>query len=203
MKRTLKEIQIESTAKALKRGRELKGLSRTELGRRLNLSSKAVEKWENGRYLISETKLKEILEAIEINDDDLRRLKNGKNVVLSSRREKKVLKNEDRRSYNKKITKQCEVLKSLRRSKNITQYKASELCGYSKASIGHIENGRIELTNERINHIVSSYRLSIQVFEEALDLDEQGDMVIDSCLETIHTLDRDKLELVKSLLRSL
>ena len=123
MKRTLKEIQIESTAKALKRARELRGLTRLELGKILNLSSKAVEKWENGRYLISETKLKEILEAIEINENDLLRLKNGKIIVLRSRREKKVLKNEDRRSYNKRITKQCEVLKSLRRSKNITNIK--------------------------------------------------------------------------------
>lgn len=202
MKRTLKEIQIESTAKALKRARELRGLSRLELGKSLNLSSKAVEKWENGRYLISETKLKEILEAIEINGNDLLRLKNGKNIVLRSRREKKVLKNEDRRSYNKRITKQCEVLKSLRRSKNITQYKASELCGYSKASIGHIENGRIELTNKRIKHIVLSYGLQLKDFDEAILLDEQRDIVVDSCLEKIRRLDKAKLALIKNLLGS-
>ena len=42
MKRTLKEIQIESTAKALKRARELRGLTRLELGKILNLK---VEFW--------------------------------------------------------------------------------------------------------------------------------------------------------------
>jgi hypothetical protein len=35
--------------------------------------------------------------------------------------------------------KECRVFRSLRRMKGVSQLKTGELCGYSRASIGHIE----------------------------------------------------------------
>ena len=87
----------------------------------------------------------------------------GKKKILArdknSRRKttKTVLGNSDRRSYQKKITKECRILRSMRRMRKFSQDKASKICGYSRATIGHIENGRIELSEARIRFIVESY----------------------------------------------
>ena len=91
----------------------------------------------------------------------------------------------------------------MRRIKNISQDKASSLCGYSRASIGHIENGRIELDKNRIKHIVESYGYLYSDFENNLKKEELRDTVMDYCIEKIGKLDDSKLEIVKNLLGSL
>ncbi|MCK5884161.1 MAG: helix-turn-helix transcriptional regulator, partial [Bacteriovoracaceae bacterium] len=111
-----------------------------------------------------------------------------------------VMTNQDRRSYQKIITKECKVLKSLRKEREISQDKASALCGYSRPAIGHIENGRIELDRERIEHIVQSYGFEMGRFIEALKMDEQRDEVVELCLERIKELNGSKLEIVKNFL---
>ena len=91
----------------------------------------------------------------------------------------------------------------MRRLKKLSQDKASNFCGYPRATIGHIENGRIELSNERIKHIVESYGYKYSEFEENLNKDEMRDTIVDSCLQKIEKLDDSKLEIVKNLLGSL
>ena len=57
MKRTAKEIQNESNIKALKRARVALALSRKELAQRLDVTPKAIEKYENGRDILSEARV--------------------------------------------------------------------------------------------------------------------------------------------------
>lgn len=166
MKRTLKEIQNESNVKALKRARELRGYSRKELAVRLNVTAKAIEKYENGRDFISKERLLKILNALGISYERFNKIRKGKNLNSREDRIKKVLINSDRRSYQKNITKECKVLRSMRRMKKISQDQASKMCGYSRPTIGHIENGRIELTKERIEHILNSYGYIFSDFKE-------------------------------------
>ena len=203
MKRTLKEIQTKSTAKALRRARESMTLSRKDLALRLEITDKAIEKFENGRFQISDSKLDKILGAIGITKDDLLKLKRGKKLKTNTKREKRVLENSQRRSYQKRISKECAVLRSMRLSQKLTQYKASELCGYAKASIGHIENGRIELNKKRIEHIVNSYGLSFRDFELNMKKEDIRSEVVDYCLDKISSLPDEKLDIVKNLLGSL
>jgi hypothetical protein len=49
--------------------------------------------------------------------------------------------------------------------KNLTQDQASAVCGYSRTSIGHIENGRITLDQNRIEHIIASYGCAPKEFD--------------------------------------
>lgn len=198
MNRTAKEIQNN----ALRRARELSKLSRKELASRLDVSVSAVEKFERGVDNLSEERINRILEAMEIRAQQFQKVKRGKTLNTRADRKKVVLGNSDRRSYRKEITKECKVLRSMRRIKGLSQDQASFLCGYARATIGHIENGRIEISKERAKHIVESYGYKHSDFEENLSKAELRDTIIDSCLEKIEHLDDSKLEIVKNLLGS-
>ncbi len=202
MNKTITKVQNESNVKALRRARELRKLSRSELGQKLGITNKAVEFYENGRYLVSEEKIGAILTALEFSWDQFQKVKKGKSP-FGRVREVKVTKNEDRRSYQKNITKECKVLKSLRKENGISQDNASALCGYSRPTIGYIENGRIELDRERIAHIVKSYGFEMVKFDEAVKKDRQIDEVIAECTAILANLTDLKLNLVIGILKNL
>lgn len=203
MNRTAKQIRNVANCKALRRARELKKLTRKDLASRLEISLSAVEKYERGVDFLSKERIKRILTALEISTEQFERVKRGKGLKTLADRKKAVLTNSDRRSYQKIVTKECRVLRSMRRIKNISQDMASSLCGYSRATIGHIENGRIELPKERIKHIVESYGYKYSDFEANLNKEELRDNIVDSCIEKICRLDDSKLMIVKNLLGSL
>ena len=121
-----KERVTKSHATALKKARILKSLSRKDLAKKLGVSYKAIEKIENGRDKLSEERLQNILKAIGITQEEFLKIKRGKKITKAER-EKKVVTNSDRRSYRKLITKESQVLKSLRRLKDISQDQASAL----------------------------------------------------------------------------
>ena len=144
-------------------------LTLTEAGKKINLTDKGLGAIENGRVDLKRSRIEQIIKAYGLEYLDFIRAKRiiERNQHKKCKREtvKTVLTNKDRRSYQKKITKECRVLKSLRRQKGITQDNASFLCGYSRPTIGHIENGRIELPPERIKHILECYGLKYSDFE--------------------------------------
>lgn len=197
-----RKIKLTANVKAIRRARELCGISRQELASKLGITNKTIEKIENGRMNLTPERLGEILEALELKQTDLARIKKGKGLLKPKRR-LIVTSNELRRSYKRIITKECRVLKSLRRKKRISQDHASYLCSYSRPTIGHIENGRIELSNERIQHILKCYGFKYSDFEADLGKEALRDEIVESCIEKIQLLDDTKLEIVKNLLGSL
>jgi transcriptional regulator with XRE-family HTH domain len=86
--------------------------------------------------------------------------------------------------------------------KNLSQDQASSVCGYSRPSIGHIENGRITLDHNRIEHIVESYGHPMSEFERLMKEEFIRDEVIKLCLDKLIQLPEDKLKLVSSLIQS-
>jgi transcriptional regulator with XRE-family HTH domain len=82
----------------------------------------------------------------------------------------------------------------------LSQDQASSICGYSRPTISHIENGRIEIPLSRIRHIVLSYGFEFKKFEELMREEFLRDEVIESCNERMLKLSEDKLKLVQSLL---
>jgi transcriptional regulator with XRE-family HTH domain len=86
--------------------------------------------------------------------------------------------------------------------KNLSQDHASSVCGYSRPSIGHIENGRIELDQDRIQHIVESYGHSLSEFERLMKEDVLRDEILDAAIEKMKFLPEEKLKLVCSLIQS-
>lgn len=196
------ERVTKSHATALRKARILKCLSRKDLAKKLNVSYKAIEKIENGRDKLSEERLQNIIKAIGITHEEFLKIKQGKKIITILK-PKKVITNIDRRSYQRLITKEVRVLKSLRKMREISQDQASALCGYSRPTIGHIENGRISLDKERIAHIVNSYGFTSQDFDRYIQMDRFRDEIIDHCVSKLNKLTDDKLSLALGVIDSL
>ena len=192
-----------SNARALRRSRELLKVTREELGVLLGVNYKSIEKFENGRVVLDQEKILKILKALELSQEEFKRIKKGKGLGSREPIQKKVCDNNDRRSYQKIITKEVKVLSSLRKICGLSQDKASSVCGYSRPSIGHIENGRIEIPLDRIRHIVSSYGFQFSFFEELMKEEFLRDEIIKTCYDKLLILPEQKLKLVQSMLENL
>jgi transcriptional regulator with XRE-family HTH domain len=191
-----------SQAKALRHSRELLKVTRIELARRLNLSPKAIEKYESGRAIIDQGKLLNILTALELSHEEFEKIRRGKGCGLKKKK-KTVFTNQERRSYQRIITKEVRVLRILRQMKNLSQDQASSVCGYSRPSIGHIENGRITLDHNRIKHVVESYGHPMSEFDRLMREEIIRDEILNEAFEKIRCLTEDKLKIVNSLLKTL
>ncbi len=192
---------------ALKELRLELGMTLKKASEKLELGPKGLGAIENGRVCLDKERIEEIVSSYGLTYLDFVR---KKKIIEKEQQKKKgrstvkhVLTNNDRRSYQKIITKECRVIKSMRRIKGISQDKASKLCGYSRPTIGHIENGRIELSIDRIKHIIHSYGYKFKDFEENMNKVELRDQIVDSCFDKINNLDDTKLDIVKNLLGSL
>ena len=152
---------VGETQLALRELRLEKGWSLAQAAEPLGIKSKAMGHIENGRVGLTEARLRQILDLWGLNYFDfVRARKMVKDGIRNKPRRvfvRTVLTNKDRRSYQKIITKEVRVLKVLRQMKKLSQARASSVCGYSRPTIGHIEQGRIELDRERIEHIVRAY----------------------------------------------
>ena len=199
-----KLITVETVA--LRKARELKALSRKQASVLLGISFKQIEQVENGRVELTKQRLDKYLLAYGISHKDFEIICSGKVEQLSrtnSFKKKKVLDNNDlRRSYKKIINKEVKVLTTMRRLQKLTQYRASYICGYPKCTIGHIENGRIELPRARIEHIVTCYGYTLKEFNVMKKSEKLKDELMDECTFIIENLDDIKLQAVQGLLKS-
>lgn len=199
---TLKEKINLSHAKALKRAREMMKVTRIEMARKLNLSLEAIKKYEKGGAVIDERKIQNYLQALDLTNEDYQKIKKGKGITRN-RKQRTVFSNSQRRSYRRVITKEVRVLRILRQMKNLSQDQASSVCGYARPSIGHIENGRITLDQNRIAHIVESYGHPMSEFDRLMREEIIRDEILDEAFDKIRCLPEDKLKIVSSLLKTL
>jgi len=190
-----------SNAKAIRRAREQLKVTKVELARKLNVSVKTIDRLERGDGPLTEDKIKHVLSALKISTEEFLRAKKGR-ALSPVKRERLVTENALRRSYKKVITKEVQVLKTLRKMKRISQDQASSLCGYSRPSIGHIENGRIGLDQDRVTHIVSNYGFEMSEFQRLMGEEVLRDEVLETCYQKMVSLSESKLRLIQSLLQS-
>lgn len=191
-KRCQKKI-ITKEHRAIRKLRLELGLTLKDAGEKLGLSSKGIGAIENGRVILDKNRIMEIVSSYGLEYQSFLDIRDGVETNMQSKYER-------RRSSKKIITKECLVLKSMRRVKNLSQVKASALCGYPRSAIGKIEHGRIELSEMKIRHIVEAYGHRYSDFEECMSQSEQRDSVIDFCQKKISSLSDEKLNILKSLL---
>lgn len=191
---------------ALRQLRFEKGWSLEEASQLLEIKSKGLGHIENGRVLLPNERIRRILSAYGFHYHDFIRAKKQLKDEIRNRPRRKiirsVLSNKDRRSYQKLITKEVKVLRILRQMKNLTQRQASSACRYSRPTIGHIENGRIELPLSRIQYIVTSYGFPIEEFHRLMKEEILRDEITKSCIDKILILGEDKLKLVSNIIES-
>ena len=182
-----KTLKITDEHRALRELRLSKNLSLAEASMPLGIKSKALGHIENGRVNLTKEKIEKILLSLGFHYHDFlrakKKIKDDKKNRVSRLTIKKVLTNSDRRSYQRIITKEVKALRSLRILRKLSQDKASFLCGYSRPTIGHIENGRVTVNNERILHIVKCFGFKIEDFEKYLKTDSMRHEVIEECIK--------------------
>ena len=191
---------------ALRELRIQKGWSLAQAAEPLGIKSKGMGHIENGSVGLTDERVREILEKWELTYFDF---VSAKKLVKDGIRNRShraivrtVLSNKDRRSYQKIITKEVRVLKILRQMKKLSQAKASSLCGYSRPTIGHIEQGRIEIDRERIEHIVRAYGFDVREFDQMMSEEVLRDELLTKCVQRIESLSPEKLRLINSLLEA-
>ena len=203
LRRSQKKV-ITNEVTALKKMREMKGLSRKDAAPLVGVTFKLIEQLENGRVELTKSKIAHYCLAYGFSQKQYRDICDGKigkvQKEICKVRIKVIEQNDLRRSYKKNITKEAKVLQVLRRLKNLTQYDASHICDYSKTAIGHIENGRIEIPNSRIKFIVESYGFTMKDFEYHMNAEVFVTEIQDDCINIIKGLSEEKLKVVYPLL---
>jgi transcriptional regulator with XRE-family HTH domain len=206
-KKMKQALRITDEHKALRELRLSKNLNLEQASTPLGIKSKGLGHIENGRVKLTKEKIEKIITSLGFNYHDFlrakKKVKDDKKNHVNRHTVKKVLKNSDRRSYQKIITKEVRALKALRILRKISQDKASFVCGFSRPTIGHIENGRIMIDQKKINHIVKSFGFKMDVFEKYCKAEITRDVIVEDCKRKIMDLSDEKLILVKGILDSI
>ena len=197
-------IENKTDAITLRVLREIKGLSRKDAGILLGLSHKTVQKLESGQAILYRSRIEKTVKAYGLTYEDFLSCREGQSEQIRKRlchkTDKATANNRDRRFNKRIITKEAQVLKVLRKLKNLSQRQASRLCGYHKTAICFIENGRVELYREKIVHIVKSYGFTMEDFEYHMKSESFVTDIQDECISIIRTLGEEKLKAVHPLL---
>lgn len=194
-----------SDAVAIKKMRLLRRMKRKEAALLFNYSRSSIEKVENGRGKLTPDRVRRFAEAYgftmnQFLDLKLGKLPEGFQPTAAPKKIRIIEHIELRRSYKKLITDEVRALRMFRKRKGLSQYAASETCGWCSATIGHIEQGRIELTEERIKHILSAYGFTLKEFYESVRSGIKREEVEEECLKLIQRLDDNRLLAVKGIL---
>jgi transcriptional regulator with XRE-family HTH domain len=200
-------LRITDEHKAIRELRLSRNLSLEEAAIPLGIKSKGLGHFENGRVKLTKEKIERIIVSLGFHYHDFlrvkKKIKDDKRNRVDRPTIKKVLTNSDRRSYQRIITKEVKALKALRVLRKISQDEASSRCGYSRPTIGHIENGRIAVDQERILHIVKCFGYKIEDFEKYFKAELMRHEIIEQCKNKILDLPDEKLSLIKGIIDSM
>ena len=191
---------------AIRKMRIFRKISREAAAQTVNISPKTLERFEHGRTTFPEERKKALIRRYRFTLQEYSDILEGK-IVLPDLPARSVFNKpqkteQERRKYQKIITKRVRVIRSMRKMKGLTQPQAGELCGYHRSVIDHLENGRIELTEDRIKHMVKSYGCTMNDFHYLEDQKILRDEVITQCQSILDKLDNEKLQAVQALLQN-
>jgi|TARA_Y100000748_G_scaffold156467_1_gene130873 transcriptional regulator with XRE-family HTH domain len=121
-----------------------------------------------------------------------------KEAVLEKTKKRK------RRSDSKVITKEAQVLRFMRKSKNLSMRSAALIINKSDTLISHTEHGRIDLHNKLIERLVTAYGYTMEDFnlfmvsDETLFVDYKEDLI-----NFIHKMDDAQIMKAFNLLKAM
>jgi transcriptional regulator with XRE-family HTH domain len=199
---------ISDHAVLIKKMRLLKRLTRQQAAELyFDFSFKTIEKLENGRGPITIEKFREFQEKYGFSDNDVEAIRTGKIQVSSDansiRKKITTEKRKDRRFCHRQVTRECKVLKEMRIQKGLDQYSASELCRFGVNTVGFIENGRVALTDRKLNHIVETYGFTMEYFFQLLKLPLLRHEMVEDGQSILGNMDDNKLRVVLPMLQSM
>jgi transcriptional regulator with XRE-family HTH domain len=108
-----------------------------------------------------------------------------------------------KRSQQKRITSTSKILRFMRMSRRISMREAGRRNGISDSAISHYEQGRMDVSRERLQHMIESYGYTVKDFDEYAEGKPLPVLCIkDECFCLIDRLDETKLRAVHALLVS-
>jgi transcriptional regulator with XRE-family HTH domain len=198
---------ITNVSRTIKALRLLKGLGRAEAGHLVGVSAQSFEQIENGRSFMTSERIKRYVRSLGFEMRDFYDTQsNVKEILRDLERKLSTAPKQapkPRRNLHKIITKEVRVIRILRKRRGLTQYQAAEACDYANSIFGQIENGRIELPRDRIEHIVRSLGYSPSDFDRLMKVEVLRDEMIERCTEYLESLEDNKLESAQLVIKSL
>lgn len=190
----------------LRKMRISRKITRAEAGKAIGVSVKTIERIENGRRNISDQRIKQLVRRYRYTLEEFRSIIDGTmelpNLPARSIYKKRELPREKGRKYQKNITKEARVLKSLRKLKGLNRVQAAKLCNLTKSVIDHWENGRVNLPKERIQAIIESWGCTMNDFDYLMSQPILRDETVEKCQNKIEKLSIEQLMAIDALLNS-
>ena len=183
----------------LRRMRIFRKINRVAAASSIERSVKSIERFENGRANLSTEQKKALVRRYRFTWQEFLAYMDG-DCDLPDLPSRSTYPSEEGRKYQKVISKEARVLKVLRKMAGLTQPQAGTKCGLHRSCVDHLENGRVEITREKIEQVVRAYGFKMAVFEELLEAPMLRDEVLQDCLKILTVLDNEKLRAVKALL---
>ena len=198
--------EISNDASFLKQLRLALNLNRTEASNILGMSVSTIKRYETGISEITTDKLDYFLKCYCVSRIEYMSFKAGKEVSFSKEKltpKVKVIENNLlRRSYKKIITEEVRAITHLRTIKGLNQQELTTKCGWSRTAISHIENGRIELTEEKLKHILKALEVTLKKFKQYLDSSFDRTFIEKKCIKKILDMDSSKLKSIETILEN-
>lgn len=200
----IKKKLLSKEAQALKLIRINKKITREAASHSVEITKVNLERYENGMYLMPDLIQKRLLRRYKVSHAEFAQILNDEVELLDlpahSVHKRIGEGNYIRRFDSKKITKEVRVLKIMRAMNKMSQSQAGAKCGVHRRSIGHIENGRVDITDTRLEMLLKAYSFTKDEFLEMVEEDILRDEVIQECIEILKTIEKDKLRAVSALL---
>jgi len=191
---------------AIRKMRISRRITRDDAGKAIGVSGKTIERIENGRRNISDERLKQLIRRYRYTLEDFRNIINGTmelpNLPARSVYNKPHTPRKEGRKYQKIISKEARILKSLRKLKSLTRVEAAKLCGLSRSVIDHWENGRVNLPQTRIKTIIESWGCTMNDFDYLLSQPILRDETVEKCQTKLEKLSIEQLMAVSALLNT-
>ena len=137
-------------------------------------------------------------EIVAITERGLAQRRNWTAHDSSERSEMKI-----KRSYEKRLTREAEVLRYMRMAKKISMNQAAKSLGISSSAIAHIEQGRMGISRVRIASMLSTYGYSENEFLEYIDGKSLPIQYREACIDLIAHLSETQLIAVLPVLKAI
>jgi transcriptional regulator with XRE-family HTH domain len=198
--------KVTKTLLAFKAARLSLALNRRQAAERCSCSIRALEQLENGRCNYTEDRIRRLVRKMGMEWDEFRKIENSPEKALAqidAYNLERTLSRKPRRNLYKIVTKEVRAIRILRKRRGVSQYKASELCGFKECTFGLIEAGRTDLTENRIDLILRSLGYKRQDFDKIVRADLIADEVITEITSLLELLDDSALHSILTMIKAL
>jgi transcriptional regulator with XRE-family HTH domain len=198
--------KVTKTLVAFKAARLSLGLNRRQAAERCSCSIRALEQLENGRCNYTEDRIRRLVRKMGMEWEEFHKIESSPEKALAqidAYNLERTLSRKPRRNLYKIVTKEVRAIRILRKRRGVSQYKASELCGFKECTFGLIEAGRTDLTENRIDLILRSLGYKRQDFDKIVRADLIADEVITEITSLLELLEDSALHSILTMIKAL